>query len=83
MRGNRQVADLLEIGIAVRVQAILEERLTLPVPNCPGGRLILWMTSSDTASPCGRRLKFGEGQWRTPRTQPVTESKCSLNEPPL
>lgn len=29
MRGNRQVADLLEIGMFVRVQAILEERLDL------------------------------------------------------
>ncbi|MNF04111.1 hypothetical protein D3C80_2035560 [compost metagenome] len=49
---------------------------TLPVPNCPGGRLMLWITSRETTSPSGRALKFGEGQCAMPWHQPLAGSSC-------
>src|SRR5690554_115820 len=50
----------------------------MPVPNSPGGRLMLWMTSKEIspAWPAGRWLKLGEGIFTASVTQPPVLSRC-------
>src|ERR1700747_3758119 len=42
-----------------------------PVPNSPGGRLMLWIRSSSMRTPSGRASQFGEGSRRACATQPA------------
>ena len=40
-------------------------------PNCPGGKLMAWMTISRTGSCAGLSSKFGEGTLRASGNQPA------------
>ena len=68
---NTQLADVCEIRMGVRVEALVNSRMMSSLPNCSGGRLMAWITISEIGVSAGRSSALGDSMRLAELSHPV------------